>query len=163
MSRHEHILGKVTALLDQLAGVALLIGMFLVVFNVVLRTVAGKPILGAYEYVGFINAAVIGLALAHCAFQNSHIAVGIFVDKLSERVRLTVETLTQTLTVLFLGVFSLHIVEYAQSKILTGEVSPTTKTPFYPFVLLVAAGLAVLCLVPAVRLLKSTSKVIKNG
>ena len=69
MDKCEKFVGKVTQFLDQIAGLAILAVVLLVVSNIILRTIPGiNPILGTYEYVGFLTVIVIGLAIAHCAF-----------------------------------------------------------------------------------------------
>ncbi len=164
MNKGEKIVGMLTGFMDKLAGIAMLTAMFLVVANVVLRVTVGKPILGTYEYVGFITTVIIGLAIAHCAYHNSHIAVGFIMDKFPEKVRLTVDALVHLVSILFLGLFSHYIVDYAASMALTGEVSPTTRTPFYPFVYVVAIGMSVLCGVLLLRLFNITMRIRgKNG
>jgi len=54
------------------------------------------------------------------------------------------------------------MVEYAQSLAASGVVSPTTQTPFHPFVYLVSLGLFVLCLVLLVRLIDSIKRMTTN-
>jgi TRAP-type C4-dicarboxylate transport system permease small subunit len=164
LSKGEKVVGMVTGLMDKLAAIAMLSAMLLVVANVVLRVTVGKPILGTYEYVGFITAAIIGLAIAHCAFRNSHIAVGFIMDRFPEKVRLTVDAAVHLISALFLGLFSYHIVDYAASMALTGEVSPTTKTPFYPFIYVVAIGMSALCGVLLLRMFNIMMRIrVKNG
>ena len=164
MSEGEKVMGMVTGFMDKLAAIAILSAMLLVVANVVLRGTVGKPILGTYEYVGFITTAIIGLAIAHCAFRNSHIAVGFIMDKFPEKVGLTVDAAVHLISALFLGLFSYHLVDYAASMVLTGEVSPTTKTPFYPFIYVVAIGMSALCGVLLLRMFNIAMRISgKNG
>ena len=72
--------------LNVLSGVALVLMMVLVFVNVVLRAV-WKPILGTYEFTGFLAAITITYALAHCASKKGHIAITIFADRLPLRVQ----------------------------------------------------------------------------
>ena len=164
MSSGEKVVGMLTGFMDRLAGMAMLGAMLLVVANVLLRVAVGKPILGTYEYVGFITTAIIGLAIAHCAFRDSHIAVGFIMDKFPEKVRLWVDALVHLIAIICMGLFSYHIMDYARSMALVGEVSPTTRTPFYPFIYLVGVGLFALCVVLVMRMLKTTTRIrSKNG
>ncbi len=162
MDKIEKLVGQSTKFLDQIAGLAIIAVMLLIVFNVILRTTVGTPILGTYEYVGFITVIIIGLAISHCAFQNSHIAVGFIMDKFPERVRIPVDFLIHLASIIFLALSSFHVFKYAQSMVLTGVVSPTTKTPIYPFICMAALGLAVLCAVLLVRMIKLTIRVKIN-
>lgn len=146
-------------LLDKLAGFCMVLLMLLVVSNVVLRAVFKSPILGTYEYVGFLTAVMIGLALAYCAVQNGHIAIGLMVDRLCCRTQAGVDIMVNATALGFWGLAAWYIARYAGSMTASGVVSPTTQTPFYPFVYLVAFGLLALCLVLMVRLVESVKKV----
>ena len=125
-------------LLDKLAGFCMVLLMLLVVSNVVLRAVFKSPILGTYEYVGFLTAVMIGLALAYCAVQNGHIAIGLMVDRLCCRTQAGVDIMVNATALGFWGLAAWYIARYAGSMTASGVVSPTTQTPFYPFVYLVA-------------------------
>lgn len=162
MDKCEKLLGKATKFLDQIAGLAIIAVMLLVVANVILRATVGRPILGTYEFVGFLTAIIIGLALAHCAFQNGHIAVDFIMKKFPDKVKVPVDFFIHLVSLVFLALSSLHTTNYARSMILTGEVSPTTKTPFYPFIYITALGLAVLCLVVLIRMISLAKKVKIN-
>ena len=146
-------------LLDKLAGFCMVLLMLLVVSNVVLRAVFKSPILGSYEYVGFLTAVMIGLALAYCAVQNGHIAIGLMVDRLCCRTQAGVDIMVNATALGFWGLVAWYIAKYAGSMTSSGVVSPTTQTPFYPFVYLVAFGLLALCLVLLVQLVDSLKKV----
>ncbi len=145
-------------LLDRIAAFCIVSIMVLVVANVLLRAVFNHPILGTYEYVGFLTAVAIGLALASCALQNGHIAVSFVVDRFSCRVQAIVEIITNIFALCFWGLSAWYIGKYAHSMSVNGVVSPTTQTPFYPFVYFVSFGLLALCLVLLVRLLDSIKK-----
>ncbi len=162
MDKCERLIGKATKFLDQIAGLAIIAVMLLVVANVILRATVKSPILGTYEYVGFITVIIIGLAVAHCAFQNGHIAVDFIMNKFPDKVKIPVDFFIHLVSFIFLALSSLHIINYARSMILTGEVSPTTKTPFYPFIYVAALGLVVLCAVVLIRMISLTKKVKIN-
>ena len=78
--------------LDKIAGLCVIGTMLLVVANILLRTLFSKPILGSYEIVSYLTALAIGFALAHCAVQSGHIAVGIIVDRLSKSLQAVIDS-----------------------------------------------------------------------
>ncbi|UNC93791.1 TRAP transporter small permease [Candidatus Contubernalis alkalaceticus] len=161
----EHFSGFVTKLssfLDKIAGLVLVSVMFLVVANVILRELFKSPILGTYEYVGFFTASLIGLAIAYCALKDFHISVGFMLEKLSPGIQQLVEVFIGFISFIFLLFSSWHIMDYAGSMIASGEVSPTTRTPFYPFIYVVAVGFVALCLVVLLKLTESIRKVVKE-
>lgn len=144
--------------LDKLAGLCMVAMMVLVVANILLRVLVKRPILGTYEYVGFLAAALIGLALAYCAVQNGHIAVSFIVDRFSPKIQAVVDIVVNVTALCFWSLAAWYVGKYAHSMSVNGVVSPTTQMPFYPFVYLVAFGLLVLCLVLLVRLIESIKK-----
>ena len=154
----EKSIGKLTRFLDQIAGMAIIITMLLVVINIALRIIPGaNPILGTYEYVGFLAAIIAGLAIAHCAFQNCHIAVGFIMDKVSPGIRAAADIFIHLISVIFLAFTSYEIAVYGRTVVQTGMVSPTTKTPVYPFIYLLALGVAILGVVLLTRTVKAAA------
>lgn len=133
--------------------------MALVITNIVLRF-AWRPLLGTYEFVSFLSAVMISFALAHCAVQGGHIAVTLVVDRLPPRAQAIVDIVVNTVSIIFFGLTVWQITLYATDMVVSGEVSPTTKTPFYPFVYGVALGFLALCLVLLVDLSKSISRAV---
>lgn len=138
-------------LLDRLAGLILASVMLLVVANILLRSLFKRPILGTYELVGYCTAAAIGLSLAFCAAQGGHIAVGILVDRLPARMRTLIELCLNLPILGFLGLAAYQLFCHGKRVIASGEVSPTTELPFYPFIFLVAIGFLALTLVFMMR------------
>ncbi len=162
MEYFKHFTVKLSTYLDRAAGWLMASVMFLVVLNVILRTIFKSPILGTYEYVGFITAMFVGLSVAYCALQNFHIAVGFLLEKFPAKVQGIVDVLTGIISFVFLSLATWHIADYAGSMVITGEVSPTTRTPFYPFIYVVAFGFLVLSLVVLLKLIESIRKVVKE-
>lgn len=157
--------GLVTGLsrvLDRIAGFCMVAVMLLVVTNILLRAVFNRPILGTYEYVTFLTAVTIGLALAHCAVQNGHIAVSFVIEKLPGKIQAAVDVVMNIIALLFWSLCAWQVGKYANTLAVSGVVSPTTQMPFYPFIYLVAFGLVALCLVLLVKVVESFKKVAFN-
>ena len=146
--------------LNILSGITLVIMMGLVFVNVVLRAL-WEPILGTYEFTGFLASLTIAFALAHCASNKGHIAITILVDQLHPRVQAIIDSFVTILGTVLYAVISWQCVRYAISMIGTGEVSPATATPFYPFIFAVAFGILLLALVLLNDVIKSISEVFK--
>lgn len=152
--RFRTLVVNISRLLDRIAGIAIFISMLLVVANTVSRVLFNKPILGTMEYVGFLAAVAVGLALAMCAVGNGHIAVDLLMDRLQPSVRVFIDGLVLLVTVIFLGLCSWGLFQYGASSAASGLVSPTTQTPVYPFIYLVALGFAVFALVQLVKFME---------
>lgn len=154
LQRAERKVLVVCKLFDAVAGICLLAVMLLVVANVLLRAVWKSPILGTYEYVGFLTSLAVGMAIAHCAMKNGHIAVFFLIAKLPARIRAGIDGATNAVAAFFFSFCAWHMLVYARSFVASGEVGLTTKIPFYPFVYGLAASLALLCLVLSLRALE---------
>ena len=147
--------------LDRVARFATVLLMALVVTNIILRF-TWRPLLGTYEFVSFLSAVVISFALAYCAIQGGHIAVTLFVDHLPRRVQAIIDIIVGVISITFFGLTVWQITLYATDMVISGEVSPTTRTPFYPFVYGVAFGFLVLCLVLLVDLIKAITRAVSK-
>ena len=81
MGSFERVVYRFSRVLNVLSGIALVLMMALVFVNVAFRAV-WNPILGAYEFTGFLAALTIALALAHCAAKKGHVAITLFADRM---------------------------------------------------------------------------------
>ncbi|NLG53230.1 MAG: TRAP transporter small permease, partial [Clostridiales bacterium] len=81
--------------LDIIAGAGIVVITVMVVLNVLLRTLFNMPFRGIYEYVSYLTAAVIGLALAYCAVNNAHISIGFIMEKLPLKLRAVIDIVTK--------------------------------------------------------------------
>ena len=154
MEKLEQVVGKAAEFLDQIAGLALLAAMILVVVNIIMRVTEIGTIIGAYEYVGFIAVMTIALSQAYCALKNGHISVDIIIDRLPFEAKRPIDFIISLFTVIFTALASYHVYLYGVSMIHNGLVSPTTRTHFYYFVFIAAFGLFALCVVFLVKTLK---------
>lgn len=155
MKRMACVITNLSRLMDRVAGFCMVAVMLIVVANIILRGLFNRPILGAYEYVVFITAVMIGLTLAYCAVQNGHIAVSFVMDKFSSKIQASVEALVNTVGVLFWGVCAWQMAKYGRSVAESGMVSSTTQIPFHPVIYLVAFGITALSLVLFFRAVES--------
>lgn len=160
MDKVSDLVARVSRFLDRLAGLCLVSVMALVVGNILLRALFKSPITGTYELVSLLTAIVVGLALASCAVQNGHIAVGIVVDQLPCRWQSIFDALVNVAAMSFWAVIAWHISKYAYIMDISGVVASTTQIPLSPIIYLVALGVAGLCLVLLVRFVDSLRKAV---
>ncbi len=154
MQHFEAVIVKISRLMDLLAGVILAATASLVVANILGRVLFNRPILGTYELVGFLTAAVVGLALARCALENSHIAISFLTDKLPPSWQRFTELAVDLPAMVFLLFTAYNIFAYGSRLAASGVVSSTIRLPFYPFIYLVAAGFLMLAMTVLLSLLK---------
>jgi len=160
MASFEKTVYGISRKLNILSGLALVLMMGLVVVNVAFRAV-WQPILGTYEFTGFLAALTITFALAHCASKKGHIAITVIADQLPTRVQAVLDSFVAILGTVLYAVISWQSVNYAIHMIEIGEVSPATATPFYPFIFAVAFGLLMLALILLNDVIKSIGEIFK--
>jgi TRAP-type C4-dicarboxylate transport system permease small subunit len=158
ISSFERIVYRFSRMLDVLSGIALVLMMVLVFVNVALRAV-WTPILGTYEFTGFLAALTIALALAHCAARKGHVAITLFADMMPNRIQAILDTIVAILGIVLYSILAWQCSKYAMVMYHSGEVSLTTLTPFYPFLFVVAFGFAMLALVLLNDLFKSLQRI----
>ena len=146
--------------INIIAGIAMVLMMALVFVNVLLRAV-WQPILGTYEFTGFLASITITFALAHCAEIKGHIAITLFADRLPPRAQAVLDFIVSTLGTVLFAVIAWQCVKYGINIYTIGEVSPATATPFYPFIFAAAFGLLMLALVLFIDIFKSLKEIFK--
>ncbi|NLM28739.1 MAG: TRAP transporter small permease [Clostridiaceae bacterium] len=158
MQKITELIKKASKLMDTIAGWGIVAIMALVVINVLLRVIFNSPILGVYEYVGYTTAGVIAFSIAYCALQNAHIAIEFIFEKMPLKSRKIINIISAIVIVLFLLFLCVQVVVYAVKVMSTGEVSPTAKMPFYPFIFMAALGIFVLSLIEFIKIVKGVGQ-----
>lgn len=146
---------------DKLAQVAMVIMLLIVAGNVLLRIV-WEPFIGTIDIASFLGAVVISFALANCAVQNGYAAVGIVIERLSQRTQVIVDSINSIISIGLFAVIGWQCAVYASELRQSGVLSVTIMVPFYPFVYGVSFGCIMLSIVLFVGLLKSAAKGVKN-
>ncbi len=161
MNKLARLAKGVSQQLDYLAGLCIIAVMLLVVCNVLLRVFWHRPILGTYEYVNMLTAVGIGLALAHCAYHNGHIAVDFMIERLSKKIQAAADVLTNVIALSFWSMSAWYVAKYAGTMLESNTVSPTTQVPLSPVVYMIAFGLMALSLVLSLRLTESLKRAFR--
>jgi TRAP-type C4-dicarboxylate transport system permease small subunit len=141
----ERFLGRLSKWFNGCAGAALVAMMVMVNANVMLRPM-GKPIWGTFEIVGFLGSIVLSFALLQTTFNRSHMAVEVVTSRLPAGLRTGLHFFNRLVGILVMVLVAWQSLRYGTQVWKTGEVSPTLKMPFHPFLwgIAVAFGLAAL-------------------
>lgn len=140
-----------------IACAAVIVMMMLSATDVFLR-LFGKPIPGAYEMVGFLGTIVVSFALAYTSIEKGHIAVEILVGRFSLRAQFAIETVTNFISFMLFGLITWQSFIYALDIRKSGEVSMTLQMPVYPFLLAMAIGFGLLCILLIADFIKSLQR-----
>jgi TRAP-type C4-dicarboxylate transport system permease small subunit len=138
--RIDQFIKKVAKVLGEIAGWLLFACMLIVTLNVILRKVFNSPLLGTYEWVGILTAVMISLGLAFCGIVGGHIAIDFIVNKMKPGMQRMIAIICGGISCLVMGGVAVSIFLHANKLAMSGEVSPTTKIPYYIFVYVAGVG-----------------------
>jgi TRAP-type C4-dicarboxylate transport system permease small subunit len=140
-------LSPVTAVANAIAMVALAGMMFLTAVDVIGRKLFNSPIMGSYELIQFMMAITIGFGLAHCGMQKAHINIDLVIMRLSKRVNAIVGIITGFIAFVIIGIATWQTCMKMISQASKNVESSVLHIPVFPFVGIVAFGLALYCVV----------------
>lgn len=144
MQSFEKILIAISAKLKGV-GAFFLFGMALLTCADVVGRIFKHPIFGSVELVSFMGVLAIATALPFTHMERGHIGVELVVRRLSQKMRLVVELITETLALLLFAILSWRMFLYAYKIFSSGELSMNLQLPEYYVILALALCLTVFC------------------
>ncbi len=148
MKIFSSVVNSISAFFDKIAGWVFIGLMVLVVLNVILRCAFSAPIKGAFEYVGFYTALAIAFSIAFCAFKDGHIAITFIVEKIfSQKTLKVISVFLNIISAAFFVFTAWELFDYGADMVVRGDLSVTTRTPYYPFIYIIALCFVVLAVV----------------
>jgi len=147
LDRAEVGLGACWRGLGMGGSLALLLIMFGVSADAILRYALNRPITGTLEGVELLLVFAVFLSLARTQAERGHIAVGIITERLAGRPRAALDVLTALLGLLLFGAVTWATAGMALRSWQMGEYAAgLIAFPIYPSRILVALGSLLLCL-----------------
>lgn len=143
-NKADKFIKYLTSSMAEISGWVLAACMSLVAINVFLRIFFRKPILGTYEWVEILTAVTLAFGLAYCAYVKGHIAIDVVTRKLGAFVQRIFSIVFGVVSAVFMGIISYSMFVHGTKLLQSGEVSPTTKIPYYIFVFVTGFGFLVL-------------------
>lgn len=154
MAHFEKIVHSISKVFDFVARWALMGMMVYMVISIFFRMIR-MPLLGSYDFVGYLTLIVGGFSLAYCAVEKGHVFIGVFLDRCSKRTQILVDTMTGVLSASFIALTTWQLYSYSGAIRKSGELSPTTHIPFYPILYALTVCFLLLCLVLIIDLIHS--------
>jgi TRAP-type C4-dicarboxylate transport system permease small subunit len=151
---------RLSTYMSVISGSILLFMAALTLADVILRLFR-KPILGTYEVVAFLGAAVAGFALPRGSLKGANINVDLVSSKLPAKAQRVLLIVTKLLGVLLFLFGAIYLALMGRNFYLTKTVTMTLRVPFYPVVFGLAFSCLVQCLVSLSQILDD--KGAKNG
>ncbi|OEH86952.1 hypothetical protein BHU72_01460 [Desulfuribacillus stibiiarsenatis] len=161
MNSLERIIAAISLRFAQIAQIALVAVMLLIVSNIIMRII-WKPIPGTVEIVEILGAVIVGLGLAHTLQTKGHIFVSIFVEKLSKRKQGIVDTFTNTFVLTVTTLLAYQTFSYGVRMSDRGLTTGHLGIPMGPVFYLIALGFLILAVVVCKDWVKSFIAIIKG-
>ncbi|HEX2987788.1 MAG TPA: TRAP transporter small permease [Chloroflexota bacterium] len=139
--------------MSTVGAVALLIMMFWVVADVLLRFLFDRPLLGSYEIVEYMMVAFVFMSFAYAQFCKAHISVPVVVERLGPRARAVLDIITGIITLLVTAVMVWGALKQTQDMWAAHMTSAVLFIPKWPFQLITGIGLLAFCVAKLVDVL----------
>jgi TRAP-type C4-dicarboxylate transport system permease small subunit len=159
MKRYAGVVEILSRTLDRIAAFCIAAMTGVVVINIFMRSILGRPLMGTVDYVNILMTLAISLGLAHCALKGGHIAVDFIVEKLSAELQAVVSVAVNFAGILFWGAVVWFMAAFAQNMAATNLLAGTVSIPLYPVVYLTAFGLMALFFILVLRLTEAVRMV----
>ncbi len=159
MERLEKIVHYLALRISQIAQLALVLVMLVIVANIFMRA-WWKPLTGSYELVEILGAVILSMGVAYCAVNRGHVTVSLLVDSLPPRVQNIVEIITSAISLTFISLISWGLLQYASNVHRRNLSTSSLDIPLYPVSYLVACGMIMLALTVLVELIKNSLALI---
>jgi TRAP-type C4-dicarboxylate transport system permease small subunit len=145
----ERINHAVSAWLERVGIVAMLLMLAVTCIDVLGTKCFGKPFLGAIDLITLSQVLAIAFTIAIAQISGRHIRVELFLSSLSERTQAFIDSFIYLIQGLLFALIVWRISMFGRALHIAREVSATLFVPLYPFVFAIALGfvpIAVLCL-----------------
>lgn len=121
------------------------------------------PIIGDYELVQLLMVVLISLGLAYAQYTDSHIKIGLLVDRFSEKLQNWLNLFTYILTVIvtiFIGIIQIKgsIFNFTTFRVTTEVLT----IPLYPFIFLMGIGFILWGLEALVKAINTIEMIFKS-
>ena len=162
ISLFEKFVHNLTLRTAQVAQLAMVLAMLIIVANVILR-IPWKPIGGTVELVEMAGAILLALGVAYTAMTKGHIMVGILVDRFPPRIQGIVDLVVTSISLFFSFILARELLFYAINMMEKGYETGHLKIPLAPSIFIVSFGFMMLALVLLLDLIKAFNLALKGG
>jgi TRAP-type C4-dicarboxylate transport system permease small subunit len=128
-----------------MGGCFLVMMIFLTCANILLRQF-GVPVRGTFEIMGFLGAVIFAFSLGYSHEKKEHLYVSIIFDRFPEKVKKAARVINSFVCIFFFSLVSWQLGKKALILKNVHEVSETLRIAYYPFILVLSFGVAVLVL-----------------
>jgi TRAP-type C4-dicarboxylate transport system permease small subunit len=156
------VFSPITRYLFYIGLCCLAIMMFLTAVDVIGRYFFNRPVLGSFEITEYLMVILVGASLAYCGIKKGHVEIELLTDRLSMRAQTILGCVTSFLGFLLFCLITWQTVLYVGDLLESGLESSVLHIPAWPFVVALAIGSAVFCLVLFLRFLEYLYRAFSN-
>lgn len=153
IGRLDNLNKVINNFLGWLAGASLMLMVFVVVLNGVLRKIS-EPIAGTTEIVGWFAALATAFSLGFTQVQKGYVDIDALVERFPQTFQRFLRILMNCISLAFFTMVSWKMFEYAFQVAGNGNLSETMGIPYYHLIILVAVGFIGLSIALFVDLLR---------
>ncbi|MBN1189156.1 MAG: TRAP transporter small permease [Dehalococcoidales bacterium] len=149
LNRIDAALAKANRFMVYVAAIGLFGMMGITVIDVVGRYIFDRPLMGAYELVGYLMAIAGPWAIGYTQIQKGHIRVDFILKRFSTKGQAVITSFAYLVGIVAFSVLCWRMIVLAQYyfSLKHGNTTDTMGIPIAPFIIVVAIGLGMLALV----------------
>lgn len=136
-------------------AILLMILMFLVVTDVIMRNILNAPIVASFALGEVLLGMIVACGVAYCAVQKGHVAIDIVMVRLPQKTRAVIGSITGFLGLALFLLIGWGVFSYGNTLRLSGTLLAPLDIPRFPFALVIGLGFILLCWVLLAQFLKS--------
>ncbi len=151
-----------TIVLSWIGKIMIFAMMFFIAASVFMRYIAQRPLLGSNDIVMAMMVTIIMAGFSYTQSQNGHVAVRLFVDKLSPHTRMIIDFINNILMLAATLLLAWKSLDYALFSFRIMDSSDSIELPFYPFRFMMFVGFLFWALETLLKLLETKSTLLKR-
>lgn len=155
---------ELIARLLNIVGVGMgLIMVLIVTANVIGRYLFRRPLIGTVEIEEFMLLALVFFGIGYAQVKKRHVSISVLVDRLPSKAQFVINNITCLLSLIVFSLITWQSLVMAKRYWIKGVSSLFLEIPLSPFLCIVAAGCAVLCLALLSDFISSARELARNG
>jgi len=155
----DKVIRSLNVLLAYVGSYVLFGMMLLTIFDVIGRYIFNLPVTGAYEITEAMMVTVVFFFIGYAQSKKSHVAVDLAINLLPQKVIVTIDIITHTLSLLMMVLIAWMSILRGLELMRIKEHTAILHIPVSPFLLILAFGCFAFC----IELGKDMLKLFKNG
>ena len=162
MNHFQRIVTRLTTALHHIGSSFLALMMFLTAIDVFMRYFLNRPIIGSVEITEFTMIIVVFLGVAYVGLEQGHTSIDILVSRASPKSQAFINCIVHFLCFAFLLIMLWGALTEAIIVLNDNIESMLLHIPVFPFVILMAVGIALFALVNLLDFINNFFKILRK-